>query len=335
MVGVRSVAVARSGLRILARAVLRIGVPRRERRKDRRGPCRTPLHEVPAGGGRTNDLPRFLASSDMLACEQLTGMASPALLHVEQRHLQGEAKSPAQLKRLAETIAGTRGKSNRQELYVEVAVAVVAVVFLAALVKFAAMAPRIGLRTVSPQEPSEPAAVRSAATDDIGATERRLSFAAGFHAGPAYEAWQSARFEVDPRGLTPAGIPSQFLSDIMTGAIDSLGEEMFDLDLPLTIEPDVEATAVAAPPPAKLRKKSFSKNRRAMKRRRVQQAEKATQQQKPMPIAGSKSLLFGEMFTPAEGPPPTPDAAASATPESSQSLGLFPVSPYEAEANRW
>lgn len=308
----------------------------------------------PGGRIRTwpgGDADRILSSFEILACDQLTGMSSPALLHVTPLPPPDAAVARDTAASIPGLLDEIRHASKVNSYYADAVLVAVVVIAAAILVKLAMPVPRSNGRS-STAETFNPRPALSAVRDDGARLESRLDFAARINA--VYPRGTFAPDD-DEIAFVPKGVPGRYLSDIATGALAVAAKPADPLAATQAPASEPPPAQSVASPRSEVKVQPV---RRGAVRPTVMRRHGAVRRQhlprpmpkqviviRTMPVAPMPPLVPlppvappepgspASLFTPASEMPPyeVPDPAAS---KGSLMRGVYPIGPMEAEAAR-
>ncbi len=301
----------------------------------------------------SRDVDRILASFDLLACDQLTGMSSPALLSVapapQPRPALPMRDPTATLRDVIDEIRYTRKVNSHYADAVLVSVVVLAV---AILIKVTIPAPRSNSR-LSDMEAVLTSPVVAFTGDDGTDVESRLDFAARIEA--AYPPGTFRRHEDKAPfapvteleiAFVPKGVPRRFLSALATGALAGAAKPktppaVSEGGAQTAALPEAGVDAKIEPPSRPHVRRGGLRRHAGLRRHRLPRPlpkQVVVMPPKPMPVVPAAPPLPepgspASLFTPASEMPPY-DATDPSLSKGSLMRGVYPITPMEAEAAR-
>ena len=292
-----------------------------------------------------SDADRILSSFDLLACDQLTGMSSPALLHVTSPPPSDAAVARDSAASIPGLVDEIRHASKVNSYYADAVLVAVVLLAAAILVKLAMPVPRSNNRS-SGAEAVDARPVLSELRDDGAGVESQLDFAARINAVYPRGTFAAGDDEI---AFIPKGVPGRFLSGMATGALSGApkpADEPIAAKAPAS-EPPLAQSAAIPQSEEKVRPVRRGAVGRIVMRRHGTLHRQHPPRPMPKPVIVIKTTPVApvppvappepgspaSLFTPASEMPPyeVPDPTAS---KGSLMRGVYPIGPMEAEAAR-
>lgn len=202
-----------------------------------------PAEYAPWRGAHDDDLPRFLTSFEMLSGDQITGMTSPALMHVT-----GDAPRVSR-QAVRALVADLAHLAREKSLLADITVTIAAALTLAVMVKLASMDAGSQRGRHARDDARPQAALDHAVANDAAATPR-MGFAARIDAFPEIYALAFLRpsSALPPRPPDSGAAPSGYvvLRDLPAGTALSRGGPLAPNAWAVPLA-DVETLSIALP----------------------------------------------------------------------------------------